>query len=72
MAVLNRNLKPETGNLKGNQMFHLSRAIVFIACLAAAVFVSWQTGLIGLIVALFFVPREVVRHRIIKPAAGDK
>ena len=53
-------------------MFHLSRAIVFIACLAAAVFVSWQTGLIGLIVALFFVPREVVRHRIIKPAAGDK
>ncbi len=53
-------------------MFHLSRAIVFIACLAAAIFVSLQIGLIGLIVGLFFIPREVIRHRIIKPAAGDK
>jgi hypothetical protein len=34
-------------------MFHLSRAIVFIACLAAAVFVNWQTGLIGLLLGVF-------------------
>ena len=53
-------------------MFHLSRSLVFIACLAAAVFVSWQTGLICLFVGLFFVPREVIRYRIIKPAAGEK
>lgn len=42
-------------------MFHLSRAIVFIACLAAAVFVNWQTGLIGLIVALVVVPNPARR-----------
>lgn len=42
-------------------MFHLSRAIVFIACLAAAVFVNWQTGLIGLIVSIFIVPRSVTK-----------
>lgn len=53
-------------------MFHLSRAVVFIACLAAAVFVNWQTGLIGLVVALFFCPREVVRHHIVKPTAEKK
>ncbi len=53
-------------------MFHLSRAIVFIACLAAAVFVNAQTGLAGVFIALLFVPREVIRHRIIKPAAGEK
>ena len=53
-------------------MFHLSRAIAFVACLAAAVFFGWKVGVIGLVVALFFVPREVIRHRIVKPAAGDK
>jgi hypothetical protein len=42
-------------------MFHLSRAIVFIACLAAAVFVSWQIGLIGLIAGMFFIPNPVRR-----------
>jgi hypothetical protein len=44
-------------------MFHLSRALVFIACLAAAIFVSWQIGLIGLVAALFFVPRQTVIHK---------
>ncbi len=44
-------------------MFHLSRAIVFIACLAAAIFVNWQTGLIGLIVAVLVIPRNVVVHK---------
>jgi hypothetical protein len=44
-------------------MFHISRAIVFIACLAAAVFVGWKVGVIGLIVGLFFIPRNVVVHK---------
>jgi len=42
-------------------MFHLSRAIVFIACFAAAIFINWQTGLIGLIAAMFFVPNPARR-----------
>lgn len=37
-------------------MFHLSRAIVFIACLAAAIFVAWWVGLIGLIAVIYIVP----------------
>lgn len=42
-------------------MFHLSRAIAFTACLAAAVFVNWQTGLIGLIIAVVVIPNPVRR-----------
>jgi len=42
-------------------MFHLSRSLVFIACLAAAVFVSWQIGLIGLVASIFIVPRSVTK-----------
>lgn len=42
-------------------MFHLSRAIVFIACLAAAVFFSLKIGLIGLVVSIFIVPRSVTK-----------
>jgi phage shock protein PspC (stress-responsive transcriptional regulator) len=44
-------------------MFHLSRALVFIACLAAAVFVNWQIGLIGWVVAMFFIPNTVRRTK---------
>jgi hypothetical protein len=38
-------------------MFHLSRAIVFIACLAAAIFVAWWVGLLALAAAVFVIPR---------------
>lgn len=37
-------------------MFHLSRAIVFIACLAAALFVNPTIGAIGLIAIVFIIP----------------
>ena len=46
-------------------MFHLSRAIVFIACLAAAVFVAWWVGLLGWIAGVFFIPRNVVVHKTV-------
>jgi len=37
-------------------MFHLSRAIVFIACLAAAFYTEWWIGLICLFFALAVIP----------------
>lgn len=42
-------------------MFHLSRAFVFIACLAAAIFFAWWVGLIGLVAAMIFIPNPVRR-----------
>ena len=65
-------LQKETKKTKEIIMFHISRAIVFIACYAAALYINIYAGLIGMIVALVVVPHEVIRHRIIKPAAGDK
>lgn len=44
-------------------MFHLSRAIVFVACMAASVFVAWWVGPLGLFAGLFFVPRQTVVHK---------
>ena len=48
-------------------MFHISRAIVFIACLAAVVFVGWKVGVIALAAAVFFIPRSVTKV-VHKPA----
>jgi len=42
-------------------MFHISRALAFIATLAVACFVSWPIGLIGLIGLMIVIPREVKR-----------
>ena len=32
-------------------MYHLSKALVFIACLAASIFVAWWVGLVALALA---------------------
>lgn len=37
-------------------MFHLSRALAFIACFAASIFVAWWIGLIGLVAAMIVIP----------------
>jgi len=42
-------------------MFHLSRAIVFIAVMILAFHTSWWVGLICLIAALLFIPRSVTK-----------
>jgi hypothetical protein len=39
-------------------MFHLSRSIAFIACLAAAIFVAWWVGLLALAAAVAVIPRS--------------
>ncbi len=44
-------------------MFHAARVIAFVACLAAAIFVNWQTGLTGLIVAIFVIPNPIRRSK---------
>jgi len=58
-----RNNQYRITNNKGEIMFHLSRAIVFVVCLAAAVFVAWWVGPLGLFAGLFFVPRQTVVHK---------
>lgn len=44
-------------------MFHLSRAIVFVACLALAFYTVWWIGLICLIIAMFFIPNPSRRAK---------
>jgi hypothetical protein len=39
-------------------MFHLSRAIVFTAALAVAVFVAWWAGAVALVAGLIAVPGQ--------------
>ncbi len=40
-------------------MYYLSKALVFIACLAASIFVAWWVGPVALIVAALFIPKAV-------------
>jgi len=44
-------------------MFHLSRAIAFIACILAAIFVAWWVGPIGLIAAAVVIPNPARRSK---------
>jgi hypothetical protein len=53
----------ENEEKKGESMFHAARVIAFVACLAAAIFVNWQTGLTGLIVAIFVIPNPIRRSK---------
>lgn len=39
-------------------MYYLSKALVFIACLAASIFVAWWVGLVALIVSVPYITKK--------------